>query len=314
MVTRRYLRIKVFQAIYGFEKSRKEELVVGVKKLDDSVNACQTLAVYFLTLLPEIVRYRLLRLEELKEKNLPTDEDLNPNTKFIENKVIAQIENNEHLAKYIRTNYIDWSDRYDFVTLMYNELVKDEHYIQYLKNPVRTYTEDKELALHLLTNFFANSELLHWFLEEKNVHWFDDYNDALLIAYQHLSRYKEEQLKSVGLSPILKDDEDAEFYKELFIKTLLFNNEYQKRIDSKLQNWESERLMEVDTILLKMAICELMQFPSIPVKVTINEYIEIAKMYSSHKSGMFINGVLDVIMLDLRNENLLHKTGRGLFT
>jgi N utilization substance protein B len=149
-------------------------------------------------------------------------------------------------------------------------------------------------------------------LEEKNVHWFDDYNDALLAAYKNIEKFTENLSEPVTLIPLFKNDEEVVFYKELFRKTLLANAEYQKRIDGKLQHWESERIMEIDTILMKMAMCELTQFQTIPVKVTINEYIELAKLYSSRKSGVFINGILDSIITDLKTEGLLNKMGRGL--
>ncbi|MCL2435694.1 MAG: transcription antitermination factor NusB [Lentimicrobiaceae bacterium] len=312
MVTRRYLRIKVLQALYAAEKNPKEELFANEKKLDQVVQNCQVLTVYFLSLLPEIVRYRTLRLEELKEKNNPTEEDLNPNTKFIDNEVIKQIEENKNIQQFCRNHHVDWSNRYDFIAQMYHEIANSDTFLAYFNAPGRNYQEDKDFVLNVLSKIFAENELLHWFLEEKNVHWFDDYNDALLSAYKNIERYKENQSNQLALIPLFKNEEEITFYKELFRKTLLYNTEYQKRIDDKLQHWESERIMEIDTILMKMAICELTQFPTIPVKVTINEYIELAKLYSSRKSGVFINGILDSIVTDLKNEGLLGKMGRGL--
>jgi len=312
MVTRRYLRIKVLQALYAAEKNPKEELCANEKKLDQVVQDCQVLTVYFLSLLPEIVHYRTLRLEELKEKINPTEEDINPNTKFIDNEVIKQIGVNKNIRQFCVNHHVDWSNRYDFIAQMYHEIANSDIFIAYLNSPNRSYQEDKDFVLNILSQVFAESELLHWFLEEKNVHWFDDYNDALLSAYKNIERYKEHQSNQLALIPLFKNEEEVAFYKELFRRTLLYNTKYQKRIDEKLQHWESERVMEIDTILMKMAICELTQFPTIPVKVTINEYIELAKLYSSRKSGVFINGILDNIVTDLKNEGLLNKMGRGL--
>jgi len=312
MVTRRYLRIKVLQALYAVEKNPKEDFLASEKKLDQAIQNCQILSVYFLTLLPEIVRYRTLRLEELKEKMNPTKEDLNPNTKFIDNEVIKQIEENKNIQQFCVNHYVDWSDRYDFIAQMYHEIANSDLFLAYFTAPGRSYKEDKEFVLNVVSKIFAESELLHWFLEEKNVHWFDDYNDALLAAYKNIEHFKENQSNQLALIPLFKNEDEVIFYKELFRKTLLYNTEYQKRIDEKLQHWESERVMEIDTILMKMAICELMQFPTVPVKVTINEYIELAKLYSSRKSGVFINGILDSVVTDLKNEGLLNKMGRGL--
>jgi len=312
MITRRYLRIKVLQAIYAVEKNPNAEFLVCEKNLEQTILNCRVLMVYFLSLLPEIVRYRILRLEELKEKVNPTEEDLNPNAKFIDNKVIKQIEENSSIHNFCTNNHIDWSDRYDFIAQMYHEIASSDFFTSYMTSANRSYKEDKDFVLEVFSNTFAESELLHWFLEEKNVHWFDDYNDALLAAYKNVNNFKENQPDNIALIPLFAGEEEVTFYKELFRKTLLYNTEYQKRIDEKLQHWESERVMEIDTILMKMAMCELTQFPSIPVKVTINEYIELAKLYSSRKSGVFINGILDSIITDFKNEGLLNKMGRGL--
>jgi N utilization substance protein B len=314
MVTRRFLRIKVLQALYAVEKNRKEDFRISEKKLDQTIQNCQVLSIYFLCLLPEIVRYRTLRLEEFKEKNNPTKEDLNPNTKFIDNLVIKQIEENKNIQQFCVNRHIDWSDRYDFIAQMYHEIANSDIFRTYFTTSERSYKEDKNFVLQILSSLFAENELLHWFLEEKNVHWFDDYNDALLAAYKNIERYKENQSNQTELIPLFKNDDEITFYKELFRKTNLYDTEYQKRIEEKLQHWESERLMEIDTILLKMAMCELTQFPTIPVKVTINEYIELAKLYSSRKSGVFINGMLDSIVMDFKNEGKLNKMGRGLIS
>jgi len=312
MVTRRYLRIKVLQALYAREKNPKEDYLLSEKKLDQAIQNCQVLSVYFISLLPEIVHYRTLRLEELKDKIHPTPEDLHPNTKFIDNQVIKQIEENTIIRQFCKNHHINWTDRYDFIAQIYYEIAHSELFVSYMSAPERSYKEDKSFVLGILTEIFAESELLHWFLEEKNLHWFDDYNDALLAAYKNINRFKENQSHPVELLPLFTNDEEITFYKELFRKTLLYNAEYQKRIDDKLQNWESERVMEIDTILMKMGMCELTQFQTIPIKVTINEYIELAKLYSSRKSGVFINGILDSIVKDFRDEGLLNKMGRGL--
>jgi N utilization substance protein B len=199
MVTRRYLRVKVLQALYAVEKNRKEEFRISEKKLDQAIQSCQVLTIYFLSLLPEIVHYRIVRLEELKEKIVPTEEDLNPNTKFIENKVIQQIEENSIIKQFCINHKIDWSNRYDFVSQMYAEIANSEFYLAYQQSSERSYQEDKNFVLDILSKVFAESELLHWFLEEKNVHWFDDYNDALLAAYKNIDKFKENQAKETPL-------------------------------------------------------------------------------------------------------------------
>lgn len=317
MVSRRYLRIKVMQSIFAHQMNDKEDMVEGEKKLNLAIQSCYTLFIYFFSLISEVYRYRVNKLEDLKLKINPTVEDLNPNTKFVDNKVILQIDENVTINQKIKELKIDWSNDGDFIVQVNRAIVELPEYQQYMENPTRSYTEDKDLVLAIVEKIFVESELIHWFFEEKNIHWFDDYNEALLMLYKNISSFKESQGNHCPIAPLFKDcadeeENDVEFYKKLFRKTLVNDKEYEARIEQKLQNWELERVMVLDTILLKMALCEFLEFPSIPIKVTINEYIELAKVYSSAKSKIFINGMLDKIAVDLKEEGKLNKMGRGL--
>jgi len=183
----------------------------------------------------------------------------------------------------------------------------------YMNRQERSYAEDKKFVLTIIEKVFAPNEVLHWFFEEQNLHWFDDYNDALLSLYKNIVAFKETSDNINKIYPLFKDkEEDVAFYKELYLKTIMHCDEYEKIIEKKLHNWELERVMGVDMILLKMGICELLEFQTIPIKVTINEYIELAKNYSSAKSGLFINGLLDNMVADFKAEKKLQKIGRGL--
>ena len=312
MVSRRYLRTKVMQGIFASEANAKEDLNLGEKKLTASIESCYTLFGYFLSLFPELKRYRLNKIEDLKGKLFPTYEDLNPNTKFVDNLVIAQIEDNVTLNQLWNHLSIRWDDQGDFIVQIFQEVAKSEDFQNYMNNPERSYNDDKKLVLSIIENVFAQSELLHWFLEEKNVHWFDDYNEALLMVYQNITNFSSKKGNNNKITPLFKDSVDVEFYKTLYRKVMLNNKEYSTMIETKLQNWEMERVMGIDMILMKMAICEFTEFEEIPLKVTINEYIELAKYYSSTKSGLFINGLLDKIILELKEEGRLNKIGRGL--
>lgn len=312
MVSRRYLRTKVMQGIFASEANAKEDLNLGEKKLTASIESCYTLFCYFLSLFPELKRYRLNKIEDLKGKLFPTYEDLNPNTKFVDNLVIAQIEDNVTLNQLWNQLSVRWDDEGDFIVQIFQEVSKSEEFQYYMNNPERSYEEDKKLVLTIVENVFAQSELLHWFLEEKNVHWFDDYNEALLMVYKNITNFSSKKGNNNKITPLFKDSVDVEFYKTLYRKVMLNNKEYSTMIETKLQNWEMERVMGIDMILMKMAICEFTEFEEIPLKVTINEYIELAKYYSSTKSGLFINGLLDKIILELKEEGRLNKIGRGL--
>jgi N utilization substance protein B len=312
MVSRHYLRTKVLQAIYAHEMNPMEDVVMGERKLTKSIESCYTLFLSLFSLIPELKRYRFNKMEDAKSKMYPTEEDLNPNTKFVDNLVLAQIENNETLQKAWINHHISWSNDTDFIAQMFQEITMTSEYNSYLANKTRSYDEDKEFILTIIDKVFAHSELLHWFFEEKNVHWFDDYNTALLILYKNISSFKEKKGNNCKILPLVKSNDDIEFYKSLYIKTLLNDEAYQELIVSHLKNWEADRVMGIDMILMKMAICELIHFPAIPVKVTLNEYIELAKWYSSIKSGVFVNGLLDRVVVDLKAQNQIHKTGLGL--
>ena len=167
--------------------------------------------------------------------------------------------------------------------------------------------------MDIIEKVFANNDLLHWFLGEKNTNWIDDYNEAMLMFYQNVKEFKEAKGDECKIDSIFKSAEDEQFIRQLFRKTLEHTDEYTQMIEGKLQNWELERIINLDMLLMQMALCELLEFPSIPIKVTLNEYIEIAKWYSSEKSKVFINGILDRLIVDLRDSGKIEKTGRGLY-
>lgn len=313
MVSRRYLRTKVMQAIFAYEANEKEDIILGEKRLIASVEGCYKLFCYFLSLFPEFKSNRLNKMEDLKSKNTLTYDDIHPNTKFVDNLVISQIEDNVVLNQLLNKYRIHWNDQSDFIVQILNEISINLDFIQYMDNPERSYDEDKKIVLSIIENVFAKSELLHWFLEEMNVHWFDDYNEALLMVYKNIQQFSEPKGVSNKILPMYKDPiEDQIFFKTLYQKTVLNSDKFSSIIEQKLQNWELERIMGIDMILMKMAICEFIEFSEIPVKVTINEYIELAKCYSSAKSGLFINGMLDKIVVELKDEGKLNKMGRGL--
>ena len=314
MVNRRYLRTKVMQAIFACTLNEKEDMVSGEKKLTDSIENCYRLFLYFFSIFPELKRYRLDKFEDLKGKFNPTKDDLVPNTKFVDNLVINQIEENETLRKLWINYKVVWRDIHkDMIAQLYHDIDKMPEFENYMQQKVRSYEEDKEIILSIIENCLAEHKQLHWFFAEMNVHWFNDYNDALLMVYQNISSFKESKIKNNKITSLLKESgEDKDFYLDLYRKTMLHSAEFEAMIESKLQNWEGERIMVMDMILMKMALCELTEFPTIPVKAIINEYIEIAKAYSSAKSGIFINGLLDKLIIQLKEEERLYKMGRGL--
>lgn len=313
MISRRYLRTKVMQAIFAHEMNRQEDIRMGEKKLTRSIEDFYVLFLYFFSLIPQLKFYREKKIEDAKEKINPSFLDLNPNTKFIDNQIFKIIEEHPALNRKFNEHNIHWHDTTDLIAHLYKEVIDLNEYQLYMDNNERSFQEDKQLLLTIIEKVFAPNQLLHWFLEEKNVHWFDDYNDALLAVYRNISSFKESLgSKNKILSLFKNKSEDIQFYQDLYLKTIQHSKEYEQLIQEKLENWELERVIGIDIILLKMGICEFLEFETIPVKVTINEYIELAKSYSSPKSGLFINGILDKLLIDFKNKNQLRKIGRGL--
>jgi N utilization substance protein B len=252
-------------------------------------------------------------LDSLKEKYNPTAEDLNPNTKFVNNAVIRQIENNKELQILWPKYHILWEDETDLIAKLFHEIEQLPDYEVYMANRENDYQEDKKFVLTVIEKVFAENDLLHWYLGEKNTHWIDDYDEAMMMLYQNVKEFKESKGDECRIDSLYKSNEDELFCKQLFRKTIEHAAEYTQMIEEKLQNWELERVINLDMLLMQMALVELLEFPQIPIKVTLNEYIELAKWYSSDKSKVFVNGILDRLIVDLRDNGRIVKTGRGLY-
>lgn len=314
MISRRYIRIKVMQALYAHNTRTGESVTTATNNLLKTVENCHVLFAWIFSILPEVVRYRANKLDSFKEKHHPTFEDLNPNTKFVDNKVIAQMEDNKTLQSLMEQYSIKWSNDQDFIINVFKEIEASEIYQKYMSASDSSYEADQTFVLNIIQYVFGESEYIRWFFSEKNPNWVDDYYEALSMFYKNVDAFKEKKGAECKIFPVFNNKEDDQhFCKHLFKTVIAKNEEYEKIIEGKIQNWEMERLIGMDILLLKMAICELIEFPLIPVKVTMNEYIEISKMYSSEKSKIFINGVLDKIIVELRDSGKLNKTGRGLF-
>ncbi len=314
MISRRYLRTKTMQALFAHSFKPYEAVTAAEADLIRTVKNCYPLFIWLFSIFPELTYYRSNKLEDLKGKHIPTQEDLNPNTKFVDNKVIAQIEQNVTLRKLIPQYHINWSEDTDFIVKLFHIIEDMEEYKKYMSTREGTYEEDKKLVLDIIQNIFIEDEHMRWFFGEKDVNWLDDYDEALMMLYMNISDFKQAKGDDCKILTLFKNTrEDERFCRRLFVKTLENDAEYEKMIESKLQNWELERVIGMDMLLMKMAICELMEFPDIPVKVTLNEYIDLAKYYSSDKSKIFVNGILDKIIVDLRDQGKLNKEGRGLY-
>lgn len=312
MTSRRLIRIKVLQLLYAYGKKEKVTLAEAERDLLTSISKSNDLYYQTLLLLTEIQRKAFLKIDAGKNKHLATDKDLNPNNRFIENPVLITIQNNKKFQTYTHTNKLSWNDSAETVAYFYKKMVGSEFYQKYMCQQDISFETHKQFIIDLFADIISD-DLLFQMLEEKSIFWNDDFELVLSIVHKTLKNVREDSVDTDNIFfPIYKPEEDSEFARVLMRKTILENDENIKLIDKFTYNWEIERISDMDKLIMSCAISELKHFPSIPVKVTLDEYIEISKSYSSPKSGAFINGVLDKAVSLLKDTNQIVKVGRGL--
>lgn len=312
MLNRRHIRVKVMQSIYAVHQHKSDDLNKEEKFLFYSIEAIQELYLLLFSVLIELRIKEENYLNLASKKHLATPEEKNPNRKFVNNEVLNLLENQSSLSIAFEKNKINhWKLNDDLILQLLEDIKKSETYLSYMSNRESSFEEDAKFVVDLFVKVLAPNERLYDYLEDNKLTWIDDYALVNTFISKQLKQIKN-PMSSIEIPRIYKDEDDKNFAKQLFIKTILNEEELSKEYVNKTPNWDSERIAEMDTILLKMAICELLKFPSIPVKVTINEYLEIAKEYSTPKSSIFINGILDNLIKDYKQENKLTKSGRGL--
>jgi len=312
MLNRRHIRIKVMQGIYAMHKHESENLDKEEKFLFQSIENMYDLYLLMLAALLEIRVKEEEYMELASKKHLATKEERNPNRKFIDNQLLKLLASTESLENNIEDRNINNWKRNDDVVLFLLEAIKaSDLYQDYMSKTSTSFAEDKNFIADLFAEIIAPNDRLYEYLEDYKLTWLDDLPTVNTLILKQIKQLKSEN-DSFVVSKLYKDSDDKEYVKNLFRKTVLNEVELSKEYIDKTPNWDTERIAEIDTIILKMAICELLKFPSIPVKVTINEYLEIAKEYSTPKSSIFINGILDNIVKEYQNNNKLVKSGRGL--
>lgn len=316
MLSRRHLRIKVLQAVYAFVQSGNSDLAKGEKQLLISIDKIRDLLYYQLSFILEMRDYAHNRIEESKKKFFPSAEDLDPNMRFVENKVLKVLENNRDYRRQHDRLRINWADERDMVRKAYIAFRESKFFAKYMQDSENSFEQDREVLVKLVKKVLSELELLEYHYESNSIFWaFDSFHTGNQMLIKYLKTIEETDNENTPIPDIIKNDggdEDRKFMVELFHKTILSGEKYEGLIEEKARNWELDRIALMDTILIKMALAELIEFPSIPIKVTLNEYIDISKYYSSAKSKVFINGILDKLIIDLKQEKLIKKTGRGL--
>ncbi len=313
MVNRRHIRVKVMQSIYAMHQNGSDNLEKDEKFLFYSIDAIQDLYLIMLSSLIEICKKEAIYIELSSKKHLATPEERNPNKKFINNAVFQLLAENNSLSIALETRKIDnWSQNDDYILILLNDIKQSKLYSNYMYNGINTFEEDKDFIVNLFQEVIVSNDKLYDYLEDHKLTWIDDIPVVNTEIIKQLKALKPVEGGGLKVPKLFKDNEDRDFVKDLFRRTVLNEAAFAKEYVDKTPNWDSERIAEIDTIILKMAICELLRFPSIPIKVTLNEYLELAKEYSTPKSSIFINGILDNLVKELQADNRIQKIGRGL--
>lgn len=310
MLSRRLLRVKVAKNLYAHLKSGSTSLMVSEKNLIASIDKAYDLYFQMMALIVDVAHYAEQRIELAKQKKLPTYEDLNPNRRFVDNAVITLLANSESVSDAIATRKISWSHYPDTVKGIYNRMIESDYYKAYMSASISTFTDDKRFVEAFYTSL-EEDEALAETLDEMSLLWNDDLSFALYMVIRTVNSMKQSHT-DVKVLPKFKSDDDLEFACTLFRKSLVKYDENQDIVDRFTRNWDVERIAFMDNLIISIAIAELTSFDSIPVKVTLDEWIDIAKYYSSPTSSNFVNGVLDKIVAELTESGDIKKSGRGL--
>lgn len=313
MVSRRLLRIKAMQILYAYFMNSEKTIQKAEKELMHSIQKSYDMYFYILLLLINVVDYASNKIEVAKNKKLPSPEDLNPNTKFIDNRILKEVWDNHTFRTYIDTNKISWAQHPEITKRVFQNMIKSDLYLTYMQKTTSSYEEDKNFVIELLADIIGQDEVILSTFEELSIYWQDDYELVITMLIKTFERFQEGNEQNNKLKQQFKHETDRQFVTTLFRTTITNYDEYRKLIEKYTQNWDIERIAFLDIIILQLAINEIIEFPDIPLKASFNEYIEIAKFYSTNRSATFINGILDKIISDMQKDKKIKKAGRGLF-
>lgn len=307
MINRVLIRLKIIQVVYAYYKNSGKSIKAAEDEVFFSLSKAYDLYKFLLLLIVALTRYASDRIAFNMRKVRPTEEDLNPNLKFVNNRLAAQLEANTDLIKFSEKSKLDWINYSDFLRRLLDSIVESDIYKEYMESETSSYEEDRELWRKLYKNFIFNNEELDILLEELSLYWNDDKAIVDTFVLKTIKRFNEEGGMNQQLLPEYKDDEDMEYAHRLFKATIQNAEEYRKMMSESSKNWDMSRLAFMDVIIMQTALAEVMTFPQIPLNVTLNEYVEIAKYYSTPKSSSFINGLLDTIIKKLKKEEKINK-------
>ncbi len=318
MISRRQLRIKTLQTLYAYYNKEDVQVSKAEKELLYNINKAYDLYHSIFILFIDIANYSESRIELARKKHVPSDEDLQPNTRFIDTNLIEQFRNCDQLIRYVEIKKISWANYPVLIKELYQEISAYDRFIEFMQADKVSFSDEIKLFTHLLTDVIYPNESLEQVLEEQSIYWTDDLEYMISMVIKTLKRFREDGQQKNPLLDLFKNSdnrkvpEDKGFALDLLRKSIANREEYIGYIRSNTKNWDLERIAFMDILIMQMAITEFIGFESIPTKVTLNEYLDISKIYSTSKSNLFINGVLDKVASQLKENNKIKKTGRGL--
>jgi len=307
MINRNLIRIRVIQTVYSWYQNRAKDLQSAENELMNGMQKSYDLYYYMLLLLVQMTKMYEDRVEVKRTKFLPSEEDLNPNTHLINNKFIRQLRTNVQFNKYLAERPMLWDNNEPFVKNLLDTILASDIYKEYSETDAPTYEADKEFWRKTFKRFVYLNEELDELLEDECIYWNDDVEIVQGFVLKTIKRFSQEAGSQQELLPMFKDDEDRQYAIKLFHDTILSEKEYRTLIEQNIDKWDFDRISFMDLVIMQTALAEIVTFKSIPISVSLNEYIEIAKSYSTPKSGLFVNGILDAIVAKLKAENRILK-------
>jgi len=313
MLNRRHLRVKVLQSLYAYHQSNSGDIKQHEKNLLQSIDKVYEMYIWMLSLISEVSGYAATDAQERANKHLPTADDLNADVKILTNRFILSLHQNKEYLTALKKYKVSWTFEPELAKTLFIILKNSDDYKEYLQKTGDTIQTDKDIIKFIFKKVILKSSLAEQVFEDKFIYWPVDKDVLQALIAKTFKNFAHDDYQQNKLAEVSGNwEEDREFIVNLFEQSIRYNNEYQQLISAKTQNWEPDRIAMMDTLLMKMAIAEFINFNSIPVKVTINEYLEISKEFSTPKSNSFINGILDKILTELKDQHKINKLGRGL--
>ncbi len=313
MLNRRIIRIKILQTLFAYYSGSLKDLQAAENDLRFALNKSYDLYFFVFLLITEIQDFSNVKILKEKSKFMPKDSVINPNKKFANNKLIAQLKGNLHLETYLKDNKYTWYNDEDFLKKLHDEFTQHPDYQIYINNNEDNYENDKNIVISFVDNFLRNSETFYNKIEEESIYWIDGVDYVLAKVTKTLCKFTAEDTENKKLLKKFKNKDDLQYSMKLLHKAILNKTRYVEVIQDNIVNWDFDRISFIDKIILQLSVAELLDFEDIPIKVTLNEYIELAKLYGiPKKSYNFVNGILDKIVKDLNEKGMIVKIGRGL--